>query len=63
MNFSLTKFVMDALRESVGRTPDYKVRLSAVGWHEKGVLSESDLAEIEALLAEKNAPKEMPSIT
>ena len=62
MNFSLKNFIMEALRDSVGRMPDYKLRLSAVGWHEKGVLSESDLAEIESLLAEKNAPKEMPIV-
>lgn len=62
MNFSLRNFIMDALRDSVGRTPDYKVRLSALDWHKNGVLSESDLAEIESLLAEKNAPKEMPIV-
>jgi hypothetical protein len=62
MNFSLRNFVMDGLRGAIGRMPDYKLRLSAVGWHEKGVLSEGDLAEIETLLAEKNAPKDLPSV-
>ena len=60
MNFSLKNFVMDGLRGAIGKMPDFKVVLSAVGWHEKGVLAESDLAEIEALIAEKNAPKETP---
>jgi hypothetical protein len=62
MNFSLKNFVMDGLRGAIGRMPDYKLRLSAVGWHEKGVLSEGDLAEINTLIEEKNAPKEMPSV-
>lgn len=62
MNFSLRNFIMDALRDSIGFMPDHKVKLLAVGWHEKGVLSEGDLAEIETLLAEKNAPKEMPPV-
>lgn len=62
MNFSLKNFVMDGLRGAIGRMPDYKLRLSAVGWHEKGVLSESDLADIEALINAKNAPREMPVV-
>ena len=62
MNFSLRNFIMDALRDSVGFMPDHKVKLLAVGWHEKGVLSEGDLEQIEAFITEKNTPKEMPVV-
>ena len=34
----------------VGNVPEYQVRLYAAGWMEKGVLTETDLAEIETLL-------------
>ena len=33
---------------------DYQVVLNAAGWHEKGVLDESDLAEIQAAIDRKN---------
>ena len=33
---------------------DYKVILNAAGWHEKGVLTESDLSEIQTAIDEKN---------
>lgn len=62
MNFSLRNFIMDALRDSIGFMPDHKVKLLAVGWHEKGVLSEGDLEQIDALISAKNAPKEMPVV-
>lgn len=48
--FTLRKFVKDGLLESVGSLADYQVRLNAAGWLEKGVLLESDLAEIDALI-------------
>ena len=34
---------------------DYQIILNAAGWFEKGVLSESDLAEIQTAIDEKNA--------
>ena len=34
---------------------DYQIILNAAGWFEKGVLSESDLAEIQTVIDEKNA--------
>ena len=46
--FSLKAFVKKGLLAAVGRMADYQVILNAVGWHEKGVLDESDLAQINA---------------
>lgn len=48
--FSLNKFVKKGLLDAVGKLADYQIILNAVGWHEKGVLSEDDLAEINAKL-------------
>jgi hypothetical protein len=56
MAFSLRTFIMNGLRDAVGKMSDYKVILNAVGWMEKGVLTEEDLAELQALIDEKNTP-------
>lgn len=45
--FSLSAFVKKGLLNAVGKMADYKVILNAAGWHEKGVLDEADLAEIQ----------------
>ena len=45
--FSLREFVKQGLLDAVGQMPDYKVILQSVGWLEKDVLTESDLAEIQ----------------
>ena len=45
--FSLRKFVKSGLIKAVGYMADYQIILNAVGWHEKGVLTEDDLAEIQ----------------
>ena len=50
MNEFLRTFVMKTIRGMVGNVPEYQVRLYAAGWMEKGVLTESNLAEIELLL-------------
>ena len=46
--FSLKDFIKKGLLNAVGKMADYQVILNAVGWHEKGVLDEADLAEISA---------------
>ena len=46
--FSLKDFVMKGLLDAVGKMADYQVILNSVGWMEKGVLDEADLAEISA---------------
>ena len=44
--FNLKDFIKKGLINAVGKMADYQVILNAVGWHEKGVLSEDDLSEI-----------------
>ena len=44
--FNLRDFIKKGLINAVGKMADYQVILNAVGWHEKGVLSEDDLSEI-----------------
>lgn len=46
--FNLREFIKNGLIKAVGKMADYQVILNAVGWYEKGVLEESDLAEIQA---------------
>ena len=46
--FSLKEFVKKGLLNAVGKMADYQVILNSVGWMEKGVLDEADLAEISA---------------
>lgn len=58
MSFSLRNFVMKGLLNAVGKMADYQVILNAMGWYEKGVLIEDDLAEIQAKIDEKNTPIE-----
>lgn len=44
--FNLREFIKKGLINAIGKMADYQVILNAVGWHEKGVLTEEDLAEI-----------------
>lgn len=44
--FSLKEFIKKGLLDAVGKMADYQVILNAAGWHEKGVLDEADLAEV-----------------
>jgi transketolase len=52
--FNLRDFIKKGLLDAVGKMPDYQVILTAAGWHEKRVLDESDLAEIEVKIEAKN---------
>lgn len=56
--FSLRSFIMKGLLDAVGKLADYQVILNAMGWYEKGVLLEEDLAEIQQKIDEKNTPVE-----
>ena len=58
--FSFKNFVKKGFISAIGKLPDYKIILNAAGWHDKGVLDETDLAEIDkaiedyaAILAEE----------
>ena len=44
----LKEYIKKGLLEAVGKMADYWVILNSVGWMEKGVLDEADLAEINA---------------
>ncbi len=48
--FILKDFIKKGLISAVGKMADYQVILNAVGWFEKGVLLEEDLAEIQILI-------------
>lgn len=50
MSFSFREFIKKGLLDAVGKMADYQVRLNAAGWHEKGVLTEEDLAEIQVAI-------------
>lgn len=45
-----------AFLDMVGNEPDYWVTFNAQAWCEKGVLTEEDLEEIDALIEARNAP-------
>ena len=53
--FSLANFIKGGLIAAVGKMADYQIILNAAGWFEKSVLTESDLAEIQSAIDEKNA--------
>lgn len=57
--FSLNAFIKKGLLDAVGKMADYQVILNSVGWMEKGVLNEADLAEISAKI-EAQYPAEDP---
>ena len=44
--FSLRDFVKKGFLDAVGKMADYQIILNAAGWHDKGVLTEDDLSEI-----------------
>ena len=46
--FSLRNFIKQGLIKAIGNMADYQVILNAVAWHEKGVLNEDDLEEIQS---------------
>lgn len=44
--FSLREFVKKGFLDAIGKMANYQIILNAAGWHEKGVLTEEDLSEI-----------------
>ena len=48
--FSLQKFIKNGLIKAVGSMADYSIILNAAAWLEKGVLTEADLADIQAAI-------------
>ena len=60
--FNLGAFIKGGLIAAVGKMADYQIILNAAGWFEKGVLTETDLAEIQTAIDEKNARLEAERI-
>ena len=53
--FSLANFIKSGFIAAVGKMADYKIILNAAGWYDKGVLTDAELAEIQAAIDDKNA--------
>ena len=53
--FNLGDFIKNGFIAAVGKMADYQIILNAAGWFEKGVLTESDLVEIQTVIDDKNA--------
>lgn len=51
--FNFKEFIKQGLIKAVGNMADYQVILNAAGWFEKGVLEESDLADIQLVIDSK----------
>lgn len=60
--FNYRNFLITGFKGAVGKMADYQIILNANGYYEKGVLTEEDLAELQALIDEKNTPVEMEEI-
>ena len=53
--FNLREFLKKGFLGAIGNKPDYKIRLDASEWFKLGILTENDLAEIEAAIEGANA--------
>lgn len=51
--FNLKDFIKKGLILAIGNKADYEIILAAASWLEKGVLIESDLAEIQTAIDEQ----------
>ena len=60
MMFDLRLFIKMGLMDAVGKLADYQVILNAAGWHEKGVLTTEDLADIQTAIESQHAVSEEP---
>lgn len=60
MAFTLSGFIKRGLLAAVGKMADYQIILNAAGWLEKGVLSETDLMEIQAAIDEQYVEQDDP---
>ena len=56
--FSLKEFIKTGFLKAVGKMSDYQIILNAAGWLEKGVLDESDLAEIDTAISAQYTTKD-----
>jgi hypothetical protein len=56
--FSLKEFLKKGLIDAVGKMADYQIILNAAGWYDKGVFTETDLADIQSEIDNKNFEEE-----
>ena len=56
--FSLREFIKKGLLNAVGKMADYQIILNAGGWFNQNVLTQDDLAEINAKTEEQYAVEE-----
>lgn len=59
--FNLGTFIKNGFISAVGKMADYQIILNAAGWFEKGVLTETDLSDIQTAIDDKNARLEVES--
>jgi hypothetical protein len=59
--FSMHNFVKKTVIGMIGREPEYKVRQFVLSWLEKDVLSQDDLAAIDAAYPEPESADEYES--
>ena len=62
--FSFREFIKKGFLSAVGNMADYQIILNASGYFEKGVLTEEDLAEINAKIEAQYfvpEPEEIPA--
>lgn len=57
--FNLREFVKKGFLAAIGKMADYQIILNAAGWLEKGVLEESDLAELQTAIEAQYAGEEI----
>lgn len=57
--FNLREFIKNGFVKAVGKMADYQIILNAAGWLEKGVLTEDDLAEIQAAIDKQYSVEEL----
>ena len=54
MIFDARDFLKGGLIGAIGKKPDYKIKLDAMQWYDKGYLEDSDLAEIQQAIEKHN---------
>ncbi len=59
--FSMHNFVFVTLLGMIGKEPEYKVRKYALGWFDRDVLTQEDLAVLEERFVEFATPSEEES--
>lgn len=61
--FNLREFIKRGFTDAVGKMADYQLILNAAGWLDKGVLTEDDLAEMQAAIDAKNNAEQTEEVS